>query len=176
LSLALARVYIILLYLGALPIPKRPFSTEQLRYELRMKPFLSLQPPEVPPFEDFKEHTQPYGAYNAPNDTFKGELSNPDFPLWAEIDSSIKAAKESFTELKKLGAKAAKADGVEKAWSKDVQSALASCIALGVAVAGVKDAVVRNGIAEVRVKAEVPEGGVGKRYAEGWVVVRVLKE
>jgi hypothetical protein len=58
LSLALARLYIVLLYLGALPIPKRPFSSETLRYELRMKPFLSLQPPEVPPFEDFKEHTQ----------------------------------------------------------------------------------------------------------------------
>ncbi|KAF1918038.1 amino-acid N-acetyltransferas-like protein subunit Mak10 [Ampelomyces quisqualis] len=177
LSLALARFYIILLYLGALPVPKRPFSTEQLRYELRMKPFLSLQPPEVPPFEDFKEHTQPYGAYDAPDDTFKTELNNPDLALWTELDNSIKVAKESFAELKKLGAKAAKADGVEKAWSKDVQSALASCIALGVAVAGVKDAVVNTCDGQdPRVKVEVPESGVGKRYAEGWVVIRVLTE
>lgn len=176
LSLALARFYIILLYLGFLPIPKRPFSTEELRYELRMKPFLSLQPPEVPPFEDFKAHTQPYGAYELPDDTFKSELHDSNSELWMEIDNSLRMAKEAFAELKKLGARAAKTEGVEKAWGKDVQSALASCIALGVAVAGVKDAVMRTGDGDkVGVKVEVPESGVGKRYAEGWVVVKVLK-
>lgn len=177
LSLALARFYIILLYLGALPIPKRPFSTEELRYELRMKPFLSLQPPEVPPFEDFKEHTQPYGPYDAPNDTFRTGLKDAQFEMWTEIDNNIRGAKEAFAELKKLGARAAKAHGVEKAWAKDVQSALASCVALGVAVAGVKDAVMKRTSEEegLGVKIEVPESGAGKRYAEGWVVVKVLE-
>jgi hypothetical protein len=177
LSLALARLYIVLLYLGALPIPKRPFSSETLRYELRMKPFLSLQPPEVPPFEDFKEHTQPYGEYGTPNAMFAAELLDPHSELWTGIDHCIKSAKESFAELKKLGARAAKAEGVETAWAKDVQSVLASCIALGVAVAGVKDAALKKGERnELGVKIEVPESGAGKRYAEGWVIVKVLKE
>ncbi|KAF2024721.1 amino-acid N-acetyltransferas-like protein subunit Mak10 [Setomelanomma holmii] len=180
LSLALARLYIILLYLGLLPIPKRPFSSEALRYELRMKPFLALQPPEVPPFEDFKAHTQPYGAYDSPLPALTEDLRKKDSELWTEIDASIKAAKDSFAEVKRLGARAAKAEGVEKAWSKEVQGKLASCVALGVAVAGVKDAVgrkeesvsVREGLG---VKVEVPESGMGKRYAEVWVVVKVLK-
>jgi hypothetical protein len=177
LSLALARLYIVLLYLGALPIPKRPFSSETLRYELRMKPFLSLQPPEVPPFEDFKEHTQPYGEYGTPNAMFTAELHDAHSELWTGIDHCIKGAKESFAELKKLGARAAKAEGVETAWAKDVQSVLASCIALGVAVAGVKDAAMKKGERnELGVKIEVPESGAGKRYAEGWVIVKVLKE
>jgi hypothetical protein len=176
LSLALARFYIFLLYLGLLPIPKRPFSTEELRYELRMKPFLSLQPPEVPPFEDFREHTQPFGSYDSPNENFKTELNDPTSELWSEIDNSLKGAKEAYAEYKKIGARTAKSDGVEKAWAKDVQSALASCIALGVAVAGVKDALVKQGDGKLGVKIEVPESGVGKRYAEGWVVVKVLKE
>jgi hypothetical protein len=177
LSLALARFYIILLYLRALPIPKRPFSTEELRYELRMKPFLSLQPPEVPPFEDFREHTQPYGPYDSPNATFKSEMQDPASDLWTEIDNNLKGAKEAFAEVKKLGATAAKTEGVEKVWTKDVQSALASCIALGVAIAGVKSVVTKKGKGEeLGVKIEVPESGVGKRYAEGWVVVKILKE
>jgi hypothetical protein len=177
LSLALARFYIVLLYLGALPMPKRPFSTEELRYELRMKPFLSLQPPEVPPFEDFREHTQPYGPYDSPNATFATEMRDPDSGLWTEIDNNLKAAKEAFAEVKKLGARAAKAEGVEKVWTKDVQSALASCIALGVAIAGVKSAVTKKTEGfELGAKVEVPESGAGKRYAEGWVVVKVLKE
>jgi hypothetical protein len=178
LSLALARFYIVLLYLGALPVPKRPFSTEELRYELRMKPFLSLQPPEVPPFEDFKDHTQPYGPYDSPNATFTTEMRDPTSGLWTEIDNNLKAAKEAFAEVKKLGARAAKAEGVEKVWTKDVQSALASCIALGVAIAGVKSAVMKNseGYGLGGAKVEVPESGAGKRYAEGWVVVKILKE
>ncbi|EAT91344.2 hypothetical protein SNOG_01695 [Parastagonospora nodorum SN15] len=177
LSLALARFNIVLLYLGLLPMPKRPFGTEELRYELRMKPFLSLQPPEVPPFADFKEHTQPYGAYSSPVDAFKADLLDAKSELWTEIDSSLKGAKEAFAEYKKLGARAAKTEGVEKAWAKDVQSVLASCIALGVAVAGVKDAVMKAGEGGgVGVKIEVPESGAGKRYAEGWVVVKVAKE
>jgi hypothetical protein len=66
---------------------------------------------------------------------------------------------------------------VETAWAKDVQSVLASCIALGVAVAGVKDAAMKKGERnELGVKIEVPESGAGKRYAEGWVIVKVLKE
>jgi hypothetical protein len=177
LSLALAQFYIILLYLGLLPIPKRPFSTEELRYELRMKPFLSLQPPEVPPFEDFKAHTQPYGPYTSPSPTFHVESRDSHSELWTEIDASLKNAKEAFAEYKKLGARAAKTEGVEKAWAKDVQSALASCIALGVAVAGVKDAVMKRGDKDrLAVKVQVPESGVGKRYAEGWVVVKISKE
>jgi hypothetical protein len=177
LGLAIARFYIILLYLGLLPIPKRPFSTEELRYELRMKPFLSLQPPEVPPFEDFKEHTQPYGPYSAPNSSFTTELHDKDSEMWTEIDNNLKSARDAFAEVKKVGARAAKAEGVEKTWGKDVQNALASCIALGVAVAGVKDAVMKKGEGEkLAVKIEVPESGAGKRYAEGWVVVKVLKE
>jgi hypothetical protein len=177
LGLAIARFYIILLYLGLLPIPKRPFSTEELRYELRMKPFLSLQPPEVPPFEDFKEHTQPYGPYSAPNASFTTELHDKDSEMWTEIDNNLKSARDAFAEVKKVGARAAKAEGVEKTWGKDVQNALASCIALGVAVAGVKDAVMKKGEEDnLAVKIEVPESGAGKRYAEGWIVVKVLKE
>jgi hypothetical protein len=177
LSLALARFYIVLLYLGLLPIPKRPFSTEELRYELRMKPFLSLQPPEVPPYEDFKAHTQPYGTYTAPDASFATDLHAADSELWTEVEGNLKAARDAFAELKRLGAGAARAQGVEKAWAKDVQSQLASCIALGVAVASIKARVAEMERDEVMgVKVDIPEFGVGKRYAEGWVVVKILKE
>jgi hypothetical protein len=175
LALALARFYMVLLYLHLLPVPKRPFSTEQLRYELRMKPFLGLQPPEVPPFEDFKSHTQPYGDYTSPDSSLDADLRDNDSELWAEVQGSLSTAKQAFSQLKKLGAKASRAEGVEKSWVKDVQSNLASCIALGVAVAGVKDGI-KTGGEKLNVKIEVPEAGAGKRYAEGWVVVKVLKE
>ena len=180
LSLALARFYMVAAYCGLLPVPKRPFSSESLRYELRMKPFLAVQPPEVPPFEDFKAHTQPYGPYDAPDPGFVADLRNERSELWAEVDGNVRAAKEAFSELKRLGTGAAKSQGVEKAWGKEVQSLLASCVALGVASAGIKDAVRKAGeggnLRALGIKAEIPESGAKKRYAEGWVVVKVVKE
>lgn len=179
LSLALARFYMICGYLHLLPLPKRPFSSEALRYELRMKPFLGVQPPEVPPFEDFKAHTQPYGPYASPDPGFKADLSNEKSDLWAEVDGNVKAARDAFAEVKRLGAEAAKCKGVEKSWGREVQSLLASCVALGVAAAGIKDAVKRAGdgvdVRKLGVRAEIPESGGKKRYSEGWVVVKIVK-
>ena len=33
-----------------------------------------------------------------------------------------------------------------------------------------------SGSESLGIKVEVPEAGTGKRYAEGWVVVKILKE
>lgn len=158
-------------------MPNRPFSTEQLRYELRMKPFLGLQPPEAPPFADFKTHTQPYSDVNAPDAAFQHDVKDPASGLWSELDAHLRNAKEAFGDLKKIGARAARAGGVSGAWGKGVQSALASCVALGVAVAGVKAAAGKRGEKEegLGVSVEIPEAGTGKRYAEGWVVVKIAK-
>ncbi|KAF1363780.1 amino-acid N-acetyltransferas-like protein subunit Mak10 [Lizonia empirigonia] len=180
LSLALARFYTLASYCSLLPTPARPFSTDPLRYELRMKPFLAVQPPEVPPYADFKAHTQPYGAYASPDAGFAADLRDARSALWAEVDGNVRAAKEAFAELKRLGASAARWSGAADAWRRDVQGLLASCVALGVASAGVKDAVGRAGrggnVRALGVRAEIPESGGGMRYAEGWVVVRVVKE
>ncbi|KAH6642587.1 amino-acid N-acetyltransferas-like protein subunit Mak10 [Boeremia exigua] len=180
LSLALARFYTIAGYCGLLPTPARPFSSESLRYELRMKPFLAVQPSEVPPFEDFHAHTQPYGAYAAPDPGFAMDLRNEGSELWAEVDGNVRAAREAFVELKRLGAGAARCAGVERVWSSEVQSLLASCVALGVAAAGVKDAVRKAGsdgdVRALGIRAEIPESAAKKRYAEGWIVVKVVKQ
>jgi hypothetical protein len=142
-----------------------------------MKPFLGIQPPEVPDYADFAAHTEPYGSYDAPDAQLYEDLRSADSTLWSEIDDALKAAREAFTEVKRLGAKAAKAQGVEAAWVKEVQSVLASCVAAGVSVAGVKSAVaeIKGNEEKVKVSVEVPEAGAGKRYAEGWVVVKVAK-
>ena len=211
LSLALARFYIVLLYLRLLPIPTRPFSTEKLRYEVRMKPFLALSPPEAPPFEEFKQHTSPFGSLPSPNSTssslppsaaaaavdeatpaFTTAVNNPSSELWSEIENHIKSAKSALQEYKRLGVKAAKAEGVEKSWEREVQSAVASCVALGLGVKAMKDAVVGAGVGAgneegeggegttrvdvgrgLGIRIEVPEAG--KRYAEGWIMPRVIK-
>jgi hypothetical protein len=176
LAKALYGFYTVLLYLHLLPCPNRPFSTEELRYELRMKPFIALQPVEVPTFADFKKALQPYGAYGSPIPSLYTDLRKQDSALWTDIETPLKSAKEAFTRVKKYGAEKGRASGVELAWGKEVNGLLASCVALGVAVAGVKTAVTDVGDRQkVEVEVEVPGVGKGKRYAEGWVVGVVSK-
>jgi hypothetical protein len=67
---------------------------------------------------------------------------------------------------------------VEASWSEEVKSLLASCVSLGLAVKGIKDAVmVGDEGVEVgkRIRIEFPEAGAGKRYAEGWIVGKVSR-
>jgi len=174
---ALYGFYTVLLYLRLLPYPNRPFSTEELRYELRMKPFLALQPIEVPSFADFQSAIQPYGPYASPTPSFYTDLRNPESTLWTNIDTALKNAKEAFAKMKKHGAKQSKAGGVEQAWGKEVNGLLASCVALGVAVAGLKVAARDVGDGEkAKLSVEIPEAALGKRYAEGWVVGVVGKK
>ena len=173
---ATSSLYTIASYLHLLPYPKRPFSTEHLRYEFRMKPFLALQPPEVPPFAEFQAALQPYGPYLEPSAAFYDDMKNGESKLWTEIDASLKVAKDAFSQVKKHGAENSKASGVEQAWSKEVQGLLASCVSLGVAAVGLKSAV-QNIEPErtVEVQLELPEAGKAKRYVEGWIVAKVIK-
>ena len=88
----------------------------------------------------------------------------------------MRRAREAFTTVKNGGPRNAKAEGVGEAWLKDVKNVLASCVALGVAIAGVKSKVgglAAGGVEGLGVRAEIPE--MGKRYAEGWIVGKVVK-
>jgi hypothetical protein len=170
LSAALSSFYTILLYLKLIPRPPRPYSTEELRYELRMKPFLALQPPEVPPFADFIAHIQPYGPYDSATPLFS-LVKDGKSELWTGIDTHTKKAREAFTRVKTTGARNAKCEGVKEAWDKDVKGTMASCVAVAISVGSVRVAV-GKGVDSLGVKVEVPD--MGKRYREGWVVGRVI--
>ncbi|KAF2788904.1 amino-acid N-acetyltransferas-like protein subunit Mak10 [Melanomma pulvis-pyrius CBS 109.77] len=185
LGAALASFYTVLLYLKVLPRPARPFSSQELRFELRMKPFLALQPPEVPPFKDWLDKVQPYGPYELPSPSFLADVQNADSQLWSNMDANIKRAKEAFSAVMKIGATNAKCGGVKEAWARDVKGVLASCVALGIAVAGVRSRVARSGggikmevemgVQGLGIGIEIPLMGTAKRYAEGWVVAKVVK-
>jgi len=86
------------------------------------------------------------------------------------VDLHVKHAKEHFAQVKKLGAKAAKADVVEESWKKEVSGVLASCIATGVAGSVLRN--VCNGQIAEGVKMDIPE--MGRRYHGWWVVPKIV--
>ncbi|CAE7196519.1 hypothetical protein PTNB73_08207 [Pyrenophora teres f. teres] len=194
LSRALARFYMVLLYATLLNIPTRPFSSEALRYEVRMKPFLALAPPEALPFEEFKALMAPFGEFPASSSSssasasaerthamseFVKAVTDGESETWREIESNIKAAKTALQEYKRLGVKAAKAEGVRASWDKEVQCLVQTCVALGLGVKGVKDVFLAGKREEAeglhlahKIRIDIAEAG--KRYSDGWVIPSIV--
>lgn len=100
---ALHIYYLHLNNVGLLPTLERPYADSALRYELRMKPFLSMSVPQIPPFET-------YQAANDPATTKEIDLQ--------AAETSVKDAKDAWNHLKRLGAKSARTDIVETVWTK----------------------------------------------------------
>ena len=101
LSSALSSLYIYNSYLHLIPdtASKSKFHCAKLRYELRMKPFLSITAPELPPFQEYDEVLHPFGPYTAPTVDLK--FTNGIF--LQSIEDDLKTAKIEFAGLKKIG-------------------------------------------------------------------------
>lgn len=79
-----------------------------------MKPFLAVDTPRMPPFDEFNNDLHPFGPYDAPD----RPLPEIIYRLTHDVDNMVKEAKGELAALKKLGAKAAKSEGVKEAWEK----------------------------------------------------------
>lgn len=107
---SLSTLWVHLHYLQCVPTPEQPYNDPSLRYELRMKPFLSVIDPEVIPYASMSELLRPNGEYGQ-------AWTDPDFyanlAVWQDRNDQAGA---SFAQLRRLGAAAAQSQGVEDAW------------------------------------------------------------
>lgn len=169
LSDALFSLYTYLTYMGKIPDPAHtsPFYIPKQRYELRMKPFLEVTGCSVPPFDEFDESMHPWGSYNEPS----LDMNNINTEFFDEIALAVKDAKNGFAAVKKMGHKAAMCEGVEGWWNKNISGLLASCVAVGIAVATVKSNVEKGEVASLNVA--VLENAHSKRYHDWWIVPKI---
>ena len=177
LSTALQRFYTLLLYLGLVPVPQRPFSTPKLRYELRMKPFLLLRPDEVLPFEEHEALLHPYGPYTESASGFLSDLTDLDSRMWLQMEGPIQNAKLLLAQAEKLGAglggESARPACVEQAWEAELQDMSASCTALEETVAALKAAIQAwDPDRELEVTLELPREG-RRRCGDWWMVPKM---
>lgn len=113
-GLRIFKLYIILSYVQLIPHDLGPYGNAKLHWELRMKPFLTLDTPAMPTAERVHEATQPYGSYDGPLDVFLEVESS----LFQKINELTGQARSMWQAVKKLGAGATKSDPVEQFWSK----------------------------------------------------------
>lgn len=150
----LSSFFTVLMRLGLVKTPKRPYSDDRKRYEVRMRPFIRLSLPELVPFETFREESD------------QKDLSTTNVLDFAA--QGIKDAKASFEKLTKSDASAAGCVGVENEWREKVKSELKSCIWAGLMIAKVSKAFAANDGSIEKLKVEIPES---KKAYHGWWIV-----
>nr|XP_036586040.1 N-alpha-acetyltransferase 35, NatC auxiliary subunit [Colletotrichum truncatum]KAF6796231.1 N-alpha-acetyltransferase 35, NatC auxiliary subunit [Colletotrichum truncatum] len=156
---ALCCLYTALHRFGLLKPPPRPYSTDELRYELRMKPFAVIGLPSLPTFEEFTIGTQ------------QSDASTSD--LLALADRALAGAKKGFEVMSKFPETESFSVGSHDRWVPTMKNGLKSCIATGLAVSVIRKALEKSGEGgDLKLKAEVPTPD--KSYHEWWIVPKVM--
>jgi hypothetical protein len=160
LSDALTCLYTVLGRLSLVRAPPRPYSTDALRYELRMRPFSTIGLPALPTFDEYS------------NGTLQPDTPSSDLLLYAE--KAVGGAKKGFEHMSKLPEEEAFSAGSHPRWVAGMRNSLKACIATGIAVSAVRkaaEAAARDGTPP-KIKVEVPRPD--KAYHEWWIAPKVI--
>lgn len=159
---ALSCLYTVLTRYKLVPQTPHPYSTDAIRYEQRMKSFLSISLPELLPYRIF------HAAVTQP-----GETSADLLEFAAD---AVARARKDFELLSKLDAKTARCVGewCDEAWHKNVKDEVKSCITVSITVSTVRkavDAAEKTKEDALKLKVEVLPSEKG--YHDWWVVPKV---
>ncbi|CAK7209415.1 N-alpha-acetyltransferase, non-catalitic subunit [Sporothrix curviconia] len=167
LSDALSCLYAALARTGLLKVPVRPYSTDELRYELRMKPFASIGLPALPPFETFEKEAR--------------QAATKVTAILEYAEKALGAAKKGCEMMAHFNEKEAFSAHHHERWLSSTKRMYKSAIFAGLALAAVKKEVVRvessggtvdnSEAVSLKLTAEVPKPD--KCYHEWWIVPKV---
>ncbi|KAK4542706.1 hypothetical protein LTR36_006278 [Oleoguttula mirabilis] len=165
-ALALWRLCGILMAVRIIEAPKRDFAQDQLLYDARMKPYLSVNNEPIPSLQDLDRARQNIKSVEV---TCKS------------IEMDVKEAKAHLAEVKMMSPEQAKYVGTEEQWKREMKQLETTCVAIAVQASqlmriagkhGKKGAQEGDSLKET-VEASIPPPE--KRY-HGWWVVPQLKE
>lgn len=174
LALSLHALYVLLARHNLLPSASssQAYSSARLRYELRMKPFIPISLPELVPFEEYQREAILEG--------------DDDATVLDRASRAINEAQKAWTTVLKNGpflpsydndqdstSTTKTAPAIEAEWTRDVKETMRSCIATGIAIKTVREALSQQPALNLTV--EIPEIGSKDRRHDWWVVP-VLKK
>lgn len=176
-AIALHALYVLLARHEVLPraAATEAYSTDRLRYELRMKPFIPISLPELVPFEEFQKES-----------TLEGDSDT------TILDRATKAITEArkawdvllsqgaFVEDSTSAARKTSSNAIEEDWKRDVKDAMRACIGASIAIETMRKALSNNPRPSTRqplnVEVTLPETGSKARWHEWWVVPQVVEK
>lgn len=166
LSDALACLHTVLARHKLVRAAARPYSNDELRHNLRMKPFAAIGLPSLPSFAEFAAGCR--------------QPQTPSDELLAYGERALVGAKRGFEALSRLSAEESFSVGSHERWVAGVKNGLKSCIATGIAITTLQKALAGLGEkaseglqerAALGLTAEIP--APDKAYHPSWIVPRV---
>ena len=180
LARALHRLYAVLLRNGLVLKPLRPYSSNRLRYELRMKPFLPLSVPEPIDFDEFEHATCMSSITDIDAlDDASGAVAEAR-KSWEAV-LKAKWVTEAFGEQgsrlghgrEQGGFRSPARTSLEGEWTSDVKNVLRACIATSITVGMLSRRLKRapQSIGALKdLKTHIPEPGEKDCYHDWWLV------
>ncbi|TKX19480.1 hypothetical protein C1H76_8329 [Elsinoe australis] len=164
LASALCDLYALLSLLDLIPVPQRPFSTPELRHELRMRPFLAIGTPMLPSMEELEDATT-------------GRDGDVRLGAWCEeAAGKVGVARAEVGSLRSKGEEAGGKGGKES-WEGMCKGYLFGVIGVGVGVAALRGMVKEVGVEKVGdVRRGEAEGEEERERLRGEVKRRVKVE
>lgn len=156
-----------------------PYSTPELRYSLRMRPFLSMSLPETPSYEEFTSLVslrtpEKHDASSSHDSSATHAMLNEQASSILEVaDQALKVARREWEAVSKANAETARCTGCEDWWRTSVKNVLRACITANIMVATAKKAVAKAGSGSIRHVLSVELVESGKGYHPWWIVPRI---
>jgi len=115
LASGLHQTYTCLSYLGRVPQTAKDskYKDPRKQWEIRFKPFLTINDPRLPEFDEFQQALTPYGSFENPGIERNRIIDY----CCGTVDMCVKDAKDNFAALKRMGKEKALCSGVES-WDK----------------------------------------------------------
>ncbi|OJJ50594.1 hypothetical protein ASPZODRAFT_106353 [Penicilliopsis zonata CBS 506.65] len=172
-AIALHALYVLLARHGVLPrasSPNQAYSSERLRYELRMKPFLPISLPEPVPYAEYRGEADLEGDSDATVLERATRAIAEARKAWETI-----LARGVFLVPSPTAAGTTHAPrSIEEDWKREVKDTMRACIGTSIAIESIKKALAARSSEGVPVRVEIPELGSKMRWHDWWAVPHIV--
>ena len=183
-SLQRHQLFSFLAHRGLVPAPyyTLPYSTPELRYSLRMRPFLSVSLPEVPSYPEFASrvslHNLGSDAGNSSYQTFSrtNQIRDQSSPILDFADQTLKAARRDWEAISKAKAETARCVGCEDWWRTSMKNVIRACITANIMIATLKKAISNAASKDAQDILKVELAKSHELYHAWWIVPRILAQ
>ncbi|PWY68661.1 amino-acid N-acetyltransferase subunit Mak10 [Aspergillus heteromorphus CBS 117.55] len=176
-AISLHALYVLLARHRVLPTASgaQAYSSDRLRYELRMKPFLQITLPELVPYDEYHREA-----------TLEGDSDETVLERATKAISEARKAWEATLAngpfMQDSGGEEKPAPAIEEDWKRDAKDTMRACIGASIAIETVKKALKGNASSaqsqdsanvSVNLRVSIPETGTKARWHDWWVVPQV---
>lgn len=180
-AIALHALYVLLARHDLLPTASsaQAYSSEALRYELRMKPFIPITLPELVPYSEYRREA----ALEGDNDA----------TVLDRATGAISEARKSWEAILANGAfispnepqasKVSKATAIEDDWKKDIKDTMRACIGASIGIETIRKAMENSKKKTtttadgriVNLRVNIPEVESKARWHDWWIVPQITE-